>query len=999
MIPLKLEISNFLSYRETAVLDFQGLHLACISGANGAGKSSILDAITWALFGQSRSKSDDDLVNRAAALNSEWAEVKLMFELEETIYRISRRRRARKSTSLELQIATEFENNNPINWKTLSESKIKETQAVIEDILRMNFDSFINASFFLQGKADEFTTKTPARRKEILAELLGIDVWDDYREKVAERRKAQEDQIRLQDARLTEIDEELLEEPARKAAVEEAEAQHKLIQDQLSARELMLTDLRKVETAVNQQRQNLDQQRQQYDQGKSNLDGIIASITQREAEQAKHQALIDQKKQIEADFKKWQELETAVSDWQNKANAHNQFSRQMEPLRLTIAENRTRLEQTIKQLTQESELVEQAKVQLSQLLPQREADQKKLADIETKIQQFDSQVKALQDAQAKLHQLEGESNLWQQEANQLKAEATRLASLEQETSTQDNTIAQTQHQLSDLAQKLEQLVEQSQEKMVLEAELATMKSEQPRLKSEMDDLRAKMDTLEANETSTCPLCGQALTESHRDKVLADLGTDGKQRADRYRQNQSKSKAHQEKLTLFAKTLNEQPALERRQSSQRELLAKAEARLGEIHNSLTQWVENGRLRLTELETKLNDTAQIDAQRKEVAELETAVSEKTSLDSERNTLKEQIVRADAQEQTNQQRISNWESSGKAELEVAQKQIETQQFAPEAQTELEKLEAEQAKIEYDEYAHQQAINARDELKEAPIKSQALQQAESNLETLSSAINSFIEQRKSQEAILQSQAEQISQMEASLKELEISGTDLNQVEQEVSRLRDEGIQATQKLGRARQNLDVLGDLQKRRDTITHEKTDMASHLQKLKMLEEACGRNGVQALLIEAAIPEIEARANELLDRLTGSRMSVRFQTQKQLKSNKEAKRETLDIHIRDEAGERPYDNFSGGEQFRVNFAIRLALSQILARRAGAKLQTLVIDEGFGSQDPNGRQRLIEAINTIQEDFSRILVITHIEELREAFPNQIEVQKTANGSQFSIN
>ncbi|MCA9920614.1 MAG: AAA family ATPase, partial [Anaerolineales bacterium] len=62
MIPTKLEISNFLSYRETAVLPFTGIHLACISGANGAGKSSILDSITWALFGQSRSRSDDDLV-------------------------------------------------------------------------------------------------------------------------------------------------------------------------------------------------------------------------------------------------------------------------------------------------------------------------------------------------------------------------------------------------------------------------------------------------------------------------------------------------------------------------------------------------------------------------------------------------------------------------------------------------------------------------------------------------------------------------------------------------------------------------------------------------------------------------------------------------------------------------------------------------------------------------------------------------------------------------
>ncbi|MEJ2747876.1 MAG: AAA family ATPase, partial [Anaerolineae bacterium] len=64
MIPLRLELTNFLSYRDTAVLNFNGIHLACISGANGAGKSTILDAMTWALFGQSRSRSDDDLVNK-----------------------------------------------------------------------------------------------------------------------------------------------------------------------------------------------------------------------------------------------------------------------------------------------------------------------------------------------------------------------------------------------------------------------------------------------------------------------------------------------------------------------------------------------------------------------------------------------------------------------------------------------------------------------------------------------------------------------------------------------------------------------------------------------------------------------------------------------------------------------------------------------------------------------------------------------------------------------
>jgi exonuclease SbcC len=131
----------------------------------------------------------------------------------------------------------------------------------------------------------------------------------------------------------------------------------------------------------------------------------------------------------------------------------------------------------------------------------------------------------------------------------------------------------------------------------------------------------------------------------------------------------------------------------------------------------------------------------------------------------------------------------------------------------------------------------------------------------------------------------------------------------------------------------------------------------------------------------------------------MSIRFDTQKNYKDKaREDKKETLDIVITDAAGAREYELFSGGEAFRVNFAIRLALSRVLAQRAGARLQTLVIDEGFGSQDVDGRQRLIEAINLVRPDFAKILVITHLEELKEAFPARIEVEKTLRGSQVSV-
>jgi exonuclease SbcC len=167
-------------------------------------------------------------------------------------------------------------------------------------------------------------------------------------------------------------------------------------------------------------------------------------------------------------------------------------------------------------------------------------------------------------------------------------------------------------------------------------------------------------------------------------------------------------------------------------------------------------------------------------------------------------------------------------------------------------------------------------------------------------------------------------------------------------------------------------------------------------KDLAQAFGKRGIQALLIESALPEIEAEANDLLSRMTDNRMHIKIETQRETKAGNVV--ETLDIKISDELGTRNYEMFSGGEAFRISFAIRIALSKLLARRAGAPLPTLVIDEGFGTQDSVGIEKLKEAINSIQKDFDKILVITHIEELRDAFPTRINVIKTTNGSTLEV-
>ena len=167
---------------------------------------------------------------------------------------------------------------------------------------------------------------------------------------------------------------------------------------------------------------------------------------------------------------------------------------------------------------------------------------------------------------------------------------------------------------------------------------------------------------------------------------------------------------------------------------------------------------------------------------------------------------------------------------------------------------------------------------------------------------------------------------------------------------------------------------------------------------LATAFGKNGVQALIIETAIPQLEIDSNEVLMRLTENRMNLKLQLQKGRRDRRGQPSEELDIRIADEVGTRSYETFSGGEAFRINFALRIALSRLLARRAGAPLPTLLVDEGFGSQDSAGQERLIEAIRSIQDDFEKIIVITHIEQIKEAFPVRIEVTKTEMGSTFAV-
>ena len=186
MIPLRLSVNNFMCYRDDVPpLHFESIHVACLCGDNGHGKTALLDAITWALWGIARATPTGtgtinalriaDLVHMGQTDMS----VELDFTSGDQRYRVVRRHTvstggSSSRTTLELQIATGDESES---FRSISRNSVRETNARISEILNMDFKTFVNTAYLAQGQADLFTTSTPTERKRCLAEVLDLSYY------------------------------------------------------------------------------------------------------------------------------------------------------------------------------------------------------------------------------------------------------------------------------------------------------------------------------------------------------------------------------------------------------------------------------------------------------------------------------------------------------------------------------------------------------------------------------------------------------------------------------------------------------------------------------------------------------------------------------------------------------------------------------------------------------------------------------------------------------
>lgn len=849
MIPLRLTLHNFMCYRDPDPLDFTGLHLVCLAGNNGHGKSALLDAVTWALWGKARSNSPDDLIH----LGQDEMWVDFEFVLGSQRYRVlrSRRRKGRSGKSdLQFQVWDG-------EWRPLTEPTIRETEQRIVALLRMDYETFINSAFLVQGRADEFTIKPPGQRKQILADILGLSVYDTYEERAKQRARERREEAGRVEAQMAAVDQELAREEEYKQALEQAQREVSELSQRLRVADQELQAIRSRQQQLLSQRQALADLEQRLKQAQQQLAEIEEQLVRDRARLAEDQALLAERAVIEQGYQRLQAARQAEQEWSQK----------LADLTVLQAE-RNRLSQQI--------------------------------------------------SAARSH-LEAERHVMADQVARLEAQMSQIPQLEEQ-------VAQAQAALGRLQEQAEQLKAVRAELQTLAEEKASLEAQNQRLKEEMDEIKRNLDLLSAADAA-CPVCGRPLADQQRQRVLDDYRSQGKERGDQYRTNRN--------------------------------------------------------RLLEIQE------QMQARRDREAELERALQAQPRWQG-------QVARAEAHLAEAREAQAEIEAA-RARLEAVDLRLAQGEFAPAEQARLARIEQQIAAIGYDAAAHaaaRQAVQEAEPFQERHVQLQAALERQADLQTRIQAAEAS--RQRWQKVLEVDQARQV-ELVAAVAALPAVAAQLREQATEVERLEKAERLARERLGAAQQRLDACQALRRQRQSLATTLSTLREQQALYEELQAAFSKKGLQAMIIEAAIPELEAEANRLLSRMTDGRMAVRLETQRETKTTQEL-RETLDIIISDELGSRDYALFSGGEAFRANFAIRVALSKLLARRAGARLQTLIIDEGFGSQDAQGRERLVEAINSIRDDFERILVITHIEELKELFPARIEVVKTADGSQITV-
>lgn len=999
MRPVLLTITAFGPYAETENIDFsklEGRSMFVVSGRTGAGKTTIFDAMTFALYGRA-----SGALRNASDFRSQYAppelktEVDFSFTIREETYRIVRQPQQphpkNKTPIPHEAVLYEWEDG----WKPLA-TKVNEVQERIEDILQLSYEQFSQILLLPQNQFRQLLDSNSNEKQQILQSIFKTEAYRTFQEQWAERhskyRKQVEWAVERTRLKLLELEDDQIEEMATRPVEE--------ILRWLEEREQKLLERKEgIESQKREQGIRLETERQKLGEA-TNLVGLF------DEREVKRKAL----EKFEA--------EATSRTQQHERLQRLEAASRVRPVfdRLTESERRVRQLVTEEQLS--SKKWEELKRRQLELSSNAET-------INVQKNEMESHKERLRVIEELMPHLDERAQLVK-ERDRLKEQAKQLETFQQEEQLlklqrQEHELTkELEHQPTERAIDAERELDRYVQLSTREKKLTDLKERLVRCERDGKDVQrqyqSQSEVVARFEQAERKLWARRLSETLSDGEPCPVC--GSRHHD--------VAPHQEP----AENLIEQERAT-------ELLKQLEAKLYEAradYRSLHHQVEEARAEFEEAATGINMDQSLE---QTTSSLKIRVIELQKKEQERAD-KERLSRQVTMDlkRLEQQRREQFEERQRMLNRIESIQVRLQEIGRIEEGSLEDFKKEQFKLTERVAVLEKAITAHEkELEEVnkatwkeeertTLYREQLKDAKALLTTQSKELS----QKLAENGLLREEYEQLAgqiDQQSSLRE------QLKQQEEEGVRLRHALQVIEEKLGdvnkpdiaaitervneaqttyeRTSNDLVTAADALSRHRQIVREWTDHRTEtaseekkLETIKLIADTGKGLNPQKMAFEtyvqtAFFDQILHAANIHLDQMT----SGQFRLERKIETAKGNAKSGLELLVFDAytGQSRRVQNLSGGEGFKASLSLALGLAEVVQQLSGGvSLETMLIDEGFGTLDAESLDQAIELLMSLQSSGRLVGVISHVQELKDRVDARIEVKKSRSGSTIQL-
>ncbi|GGM23310.1 nuclease SbcCD subunit C [Paraliobacillus quinghaiensis] len=1028
MRAISIMLSAFGPYKDEQVIDFRELgdeSIFLVTGPTGAGKTTIFDAICFALYGKaSGSERDHDTFRSHFAEQNDKTAVSFTFQLKDTTYLIYRQPRQLKPKERgegfreEPALAELYQVDN--GEKHLIHSKIKDVNEKIEQMLGLDYDQFRKMIMIPQGEFRKLIAENSKEREEILQKIFRTYFYQDMTEALKTQTKKIKEQLQQTDWKVKQEiskidwdDPTLVDTTAINSVLDALD--HKLKNDQEKRKELT--------KKVTKEKQQLQSSQEAFYKGKQ-----LADKFKEQEQLLKEKEKLDNRKiEIESTVTvlKWGEKANQLLPFEKQANDRlNEWQKQvnmLEEQKQTVAI----LEKEFKRLS-ENYQVQQAKEKEKQEEKLQLVEKKKqleklrhyteistnLEKTKNQYQEKDRIVKSInKDLEEKKTNLQAVEHLLSKQTEQTKAyyETEKELLYAEERYKKSLTLINEYHELEKLRKDYQQVKDHY---VQVNQQLKEKRHAVQKIEEQQQTHHAYVLASHLHDGEACPVCG---SETHPAKAeiettaisekaykqekteLQELEAAITKWQDKYIEAKSKGEAKRDVVENMAKEYQTIETLDRtniekltyRCKEEKNLKQKVFNEIKEQYNKIEK-AEAEKQKLTNETTKLTEQYEI---------------QKTGLDKLKNeqvTLEAQLVqlRADIPEQPmtvekwqehiqkTEQALDNWFHMWQEQQEAWEESKQKLQESKTTFTSLEKFVTDLA-----EKKKQQESLFNQKVKEAGFTTIATFQeakiSEKQLEIMKHEIEQYNQSVQSVTERLQTLSEQLEgQVKPDLDLLQESiNFYSNQLDSTNQSLHAISLQIKQHK-QFQSNIKELAEEQEKHDKEYYdiaELADLARGDNHLKL--------SFERYVLSSFLEEILLQANIRMDQLTEHRYQL-------IRSNQVAKRGAqsgLDLEVMDQhtGQQRSVKTLSGGEGFKAALSLALGMADVVqAHAGGVQLETLFIDEGFGTLDELSLEQAIDCLKGLQQSNRILGIISHVPQLKEEIYAKLQIKPTPQGS-----